>query len=109
MDLATWLKIHDWTNRQFAAAVDISEEYARLLRAGRRCPAYPTMGRIAEMTGNVVTPADVRKAYEDRKNGIADEILPQVRPVKWWGDKRRKLYKAEKAQWLNTKDKQESP
>jgi predicted transcriptional regulator len=105
MELAIWLKEQCWSNARLAHEIGVSEEAVRLYRAGLRRPRTATALRIIAVTDSAVTSADLAKAYEDRLRGTVAELPHQDRAIKWWGDKRRVLTKAEKAQLCNMKEK----
>ena len=68
MFLAAWLRKHPMTNKALAGHLGLSEEAARLYRAGRRRPsAMWTVKRIYALTQGMVTNADLHAAYEQRQ------------------------------------------
>jgi len=69
--LPEWLKNQGWTNLQLANAIGVSEECARLYRAGLRRPGPEVVKRILRVTKGAVRQDDLLKAY-----AIATAKLP---------------------------------
>ena len=67
MLLADWLEQANMTNKAFAATLGVTEESARLYRAGLRRPSNGKVKAIIDLTDGMVTEADITTAYRQQR------------------------------------------